>query len=38
MNETSEGEYREAVGLFADRESFEAAVEALKGRGSSAPT
>ncbi len=33
MNDTSEGENREAVGLFADRESFEAAVEALKGAG-----
>ena len=33
MNETSEGENREAVGLFADRESFEAAIEALKGAG-----
>lgn len=33
MNETSQGENREAVGLFADRDSFEAAVEALKGTG-----
>lgn len=33
MNETSQGENREAVGLFADRESFEAAIEALKGTG-----
>ncbi len=33
VNETCEGENREAVGLFADRESFEAAVEALKGAG-----
>ena len=33
MNETSEGENREAVGLFADRESFETTVEALKGAG-----
>ncbi len=33
VNETCEGENREAVGLFADRESFESAVEALKGAG-----
>ena len=33
MNETREGENREAVGLFADRESFEATVEALEGAG-----
>ncbi|MCH7485822.1 MAG: hypothetical protein IIC04_02435 [Proteobacteria bacterium] len=33
MNETSQGENREAVGLFADRDSFEAAIEALKGTG-----
>ena len=33
MSETAGGENRETVGLFADRESFEAAVEALKGAG-----
>lgn len=33
VNETSQGENREAVGLFADRDSFEAAIEALKGTG-----